>query len=252
MEKNNIYKKLIEARKVLQSMNIKPTGKNQGRFEYYELEDILPHITNICCTLGLLPVMNYYTDKAVLTIYDTEAEGSITLESPMSSAKLAGCHEVQNLGAVQTYLKRYLYMHAFDVAESDVLDATVHTEEKPKAKAAPKAAPVQKAPEAPKPQQKAPADITEYLLQKGFDAKECAKAGSMWEEAKEVLSEADIKERKAVFKTISTNEELIDWNRGLFWKLDAAHKAQDAQIEGNNEPEFVDDSPTLYDNMEDK
>ena len=258
MEKKNIYQKLAEARNALRLRNIKPTGKNQGRFTYYELEDILPHVTEICEKIGLLPIMNYYADRAVLTIYDTESDAynPITLESPMSTAKLAGCHEVQNLGAVETYEKRYLYMHAFDIAESDILDGTVHTEEKPRARISSektnKSAPAQKAPEAPKPQQKAPADIAEYLLQKGFDPKECAKAGSMWEEAKEVLADIDLNERKSVFKTISTNEELIDWNRGLFWKLDAAHKLQDAQIEGNNEPEFVDDSPTLYDNEEEK
>lgn len=250
MEKKNIYQKLAEARNALRLRNIKPTGKNQGRFTYYELEDILPHVTEICEKIGLLPIMNYYADRAVLTIYDTESDAynPITLESPMSTAKLAGCHEVQNLGAVETYEKRYLYMHAFDIAESDILDGTVHIEEKPRrqnTKAAPLAAPVQKA--EPKPQQKAPADIAEYLLAKGFDPKECAKAGSMWEEAKEVLADIDLNERKSVFREISTNEELIDWNRGLFWKLDAAHKLQDAQIEGNNEPEeFVDDSPTLY------
>ena len=249
MEKKNIYQKLAEARNALRLRNIKPTGKNQGRFTYYELEDILPHVTEICEKIGLLPIMNYYADRAVLTIYDTESDAynPISLESPMSTAKLAGCHEVQNLGAVETYEKRYLYMHAFDIAESDILDGTVHTEEKPRrqnTKTAPLAAPVQKA--EPRPQQKAPADIAEYLLAKGFDPKECAKAGSMWEEAKEVLADIDLNERKSVFREISTNEELIDWNRGLFWKIDAAHKIQDAQIEGNNEPEFVDDSPSLY------
>jgi hypothetical protein len=247
MDKKNIYQKLAEARNMLRLRNIKPTGKNQGRFEYYELEDILPAVTEICEKVGILPVMNYFSDRAVLTIYDTDSDRTITLESPMSTAKLAGCHEVQNLGAVQTYEKRYLYMHAFDVAESDVLDGTVHTDETPRRQNA-KPAPVQKA--EPKPQQKKPADIAEYLLQKGLDAEECAKAGRLWDEAKDVLSEADIKERKSEFRLISTNEELIDWNRGTFWRIDAAHKLQDAQIEGNNEPEFVDDSPTLYDNEE--
>lgn len=250
MEKYNIYQKLALARNLLRLKNIKPTGKNQGRFTYYELEDILPAVTEICGDVGLLPIMNYYTDRAVLTIYDTQSDATITLESPMSTAKLAGCHEVQNLGAVQTYEKRYLYMHAFDVAESDVLDGTVDTGKGKSQKPAAKPAPMQK--ETPKPQQKKPADITEYLLAKGLDPKECAKAGSMWEEAKEVLADIDLNERKSVFKTISTNEELIDWNRGLFWKIDAAHKLQDAQLEGEKEPEFIDDSPNLYDNTEDK
>jgi hypothetical protein len=42
----------------------------------------------------------------------------------MSSAELKGCHPVQNLGAVQTYLRRYLYTAAFELVEHDALDAT--------------------------------------------------------------------------------------------------------------------------------
>lgn len=120
--------------------------------------------------------------------------------------------------------------------------------------AVPEKAPVQQASSpAPAPMQAGPANIAEYLMQKGLDAGECAKAGRYWDEAKEVLSETDLRERKESFKHIRSNEDLIDWNRGIFWKIDAAHKIQDAQLEGNNEPEeFEDDSPTLYDGMEER
>ena len=44
-----------------------------------------------------------------------------------------GCHEVQNIGAVQTYQRRYLYTTALAIVESDALDATTAKEEpKPK------------------------------------------------------------------------------------------------------------------------
>jgi hypothetical protein len=42
----------------------------------------------------------------------------------MSSAALKGCHDVQNLGAVISYLRRYLWTNAFEIVEHDVLDAT--------------------------------------------------------------------------------------------------------------------------------
>ena len=42
----------------------------------------------------------------------------------MSTAELKGCHPVQNLGAVQTYLRRYLWTAAFEIVEGDALDAT--------------------------------------------------------------------------------------------------------------------------------
>jgi len=42
----------------------------------------------------------------------------------MSTAALKGCHEVQNLGAVQTYIRRYLWVAALEIVESDVVDAS--------------------------------------------------------------------------------------------------------------------------------
>jgi len=42
----------------------------------------------------------------------------------MGSAALKGCHEVQNIGAVETYQRRYLWVTAMEIVEHDVLDAT--------------------------------------------------------------------------------------------------------------------------------
>jgi hypothetical protein len=42
----------------------------------------------------------------------------------MSTAALKGCHEVQNLGAVQTYIRRYLWVAALEIVEHDVVDAS--------------------------------------------------------------------------------------------------------------------------------
>jgi hypothetical protein len=61
---------------------------------------------------------------AYLQINDVDDGTSIMFTSPMSSAALKGCHDVQNLGAVQTYLRRYLWTNAFELSEHDALDAT--------------------------------------------------------------------------------------------------------------------------------
>jgi hypothetical protein len=42
----------------------------------------------------------------------------------MGSAALKGCHEVQNIGAVETYQRRYLWVTAMEIVEHDALDAT--------------------------------------------------------------------------------------------------------------------------------
>jgi hypothetical protein len=59
-----------------------------------------------------------------LTIIDTEDWSQLEITSPMGSAALKGCHEVQNIGAVETYQRRYLWVTAMEIVEHDVLDAT--------------------------------------------------------------------------------------------------------------------------------
>lgn len=121
----SVYKKLQEARIQLQNTKLNKSGKNKfAGYEYFELGDFLPQIQNICQKIGLCGVLSFTGDTAYLTIHDTDGEGFVTFTSPMSSAALKGCHDVQNLGAVQTYLRRYLWTNAFEIVEHDALDAT--------------------------------------------------------------------------------------------------------------------------------
>jgi hypothetical protein len=121
----SVYKKLQQARLMLQNTKLSKSGKNKfAGYEYFELGDFLPQIQKICADIGLCGALSFNTDMAYLTIHDTDGEGFVTFTSPMSSAALKGCHDVQNLGAVQTYLRRYLWTNAFEIVEHDALDAT--------------------------------------------------------------------------------------------------------------------------------
>lgn len=121
----SVYKKLQEARILLQNTKLNKSGKNKfAGYEYFELGDFLPQIQNICQKVGLCGVVSFTAQDAYLTLHDTDGEGFVTFTSPMSSAALKGCHDVQNLGAVQTYLRRYLWTNAFEIVEHDALDAT--------------------------------------------------------------------------------------------------------------------------------
>jgi len=124
----NIYEKLNAARLRFQEKNVKMTGENRGitrngaNARYYELSDILPVLTPICIELGICNLENF-GEEATLTLVNTEkTDEFIVFHSPMSTADLKNCHPVQSLGAVQTYLRRYLYQNAYSIAESDALD----------------------------------------------------------------------------------------------------------------------------------
>ena len=125
-----VYKKLQEARIRLQNTELKKSGKNKfAGYEYFELGDFLPQIQNICKEVGLCGVVSFNDQMAFLQINDVDDGTSIMFTSPMSTAALKGCHEVQNLGAVQTYLRRYLWTNAFEIVEHDALDATMGSSE---------------------------------------------------------------------------------------------------------------------------
>ena len=143
----SVHKKLMQARIKLQGTKLTKSGHNKfAGYRYFELGDFLPAIQDIFNELGLCGIISYNNEFATLTITDTEGGGEVVISSPMSTAALKGCHEVQNLGAVQTYIRRYLWVTAMEIVEHDVLDATTGESEPDKPKAAPKTPPPTKQP----------------------------------------------------------------------------------------------------------
>jgi hypothetical protein len=123
----NVFEKLNEARIRFQNANVKKSGKNSyAGYTYYELADILPAINKIAQELKFSCIVNFTPDLATLDFVDCEKNEKITFTSPMSEASLKGCHAVQNLGAVETYIKRYLYQNCFEIVEADALDGTMN------------------------------------------------------------------------------------------------------------------------------
>ena len=121
----SVYTKLMEARLTLQNTALTKSGHNKfAGYKYFELGDFIPAIQKIFSNLGLCGVISYTQDMATLTILDTEDNSKIEITSPMSSAALKGCHEVQNLGAVQTYIRRYLWVTAMEICEHDAIDSS--------------------------------------------------------------------------------------------------------------------------------
>ncbi len=130
-----VYAKLQEARIKLQSKQLKKSGNNRyAGYSYFELADFLPTINEIFNELKLCSVVSFDKELATLRIIDTVDGGCITFTSPMAEANLKGCHPIQNLGAVETYSRRYLYVTALEIVEHDALDATTGADQPASAK----------------------------------------------------------------------------------------------------------------------
>ena len=148
----SVFIKLTKARVKLASLELKKTGHNKfSNYHYYELGDFIPHAQKIFDELGLCGVISYGSELATLRITDAESKEYIDVTSPMSEANLKGMHPVQNLGAVQTYIRRYLWTTALEIVEADAIDMTAGSEP---VKAMPSAKPVDKPIVKPKVEEK--------------------------------------------------------------------------------------------------
>jgi len=119
----SVYKKLQEARCEMQRMSLSKSGENKfAGYNYFELSDFLPVINDLFLEKGLCGLVSFTAELATLKVVDIEDGTSVDFTSPMGSAALKGCHEVQNIGAVETYQRRYLYVTALEIVEHDALD----------------------------------------------------------------------------------------------------------------------------------
>jgi hypothetical protein len=125
-----VHKKLMAARILLQNAPLKKSGHNKfAGYSYFELGDFIPTINQIFNEVGLCGVVSYDTEIASLTITDTDDGTNIIITSPMADANLKGCHPIQNLGAVETYTRRYLWVTAMEIVEHDALDSSAPIKE---------------------------------------------------------------------------------------------------------------------------
>lgn len=120
-----VYSKLAKARVKLQETDIKKSGYNKfNNFHYFELKDFLPSINKINLELGILSIFIMGKEKATLTIVNVEKpEEKIEFELPPILSDVKGANNVQNLGATETYMRRYLFLAAYEITDGEVFDA---------------------------------------------------------------------------------------------------------------------------------
>ena len=130
----NVYQKLLAARVLFMEEDVKKSGKNMKMsYKYFELQDIVPVATPIFQKVGLVPVVNFTnTDATMMMVNVDDPKDYILFTSPMRdiepiiSNKTGGevTNAIQRLGSVETYQRRYLYMIALDIVESDSIEPT--------------------------------------------------------------------------------------------------------------------------------
>lgn len=128
----NIYEKINEVKLQILTANLKKSGKNKfAGYDYFELSDFLPFIVWACNKVWLFTTVSFNETTATLKVVNCETPSEVVeITSPMKELELKGCNQIQALGWVETYQRRYLYMSLFDIVENDMFDSTVSEEKK--------------------------------------------------------------------------------------------------------------------------
>lgn len=130
----NVYQRLLTARAKFLEADVQKTGKNMHlSFKYFELDDIVPSAIRIFNEVGLIPIVNFAVDTATMNIVNTDnPEDTVSFVAPfnqiapiVSNTGKQATNEMQALGSSITYMRRYLYMMALDICESDSIDANI-------------------------------------------------------------------------------------------------------------------------------
>lgn len=113
----------------LQKSNLKKSGKNKfAGFDYFELGDFLPTLNELMEKEGVNDLFTIKDGEAVLTLIKREERQSysipfVVFDTPLNSKGVKSMQDIQYLGALNTYYKRYLYINAFGITDGEIIDA---------------------------------------------------------------------------------------------------------------------------------
>lgn len=150
MENKNLNESIISIRVKLQNAKLKKSGKNTyAGFDYFELADFLPKLNELMLeekindkfyikdNLAILELqkneeVNVYTMPFVLfetpLTYKKNKTGQFLMDKEGNYIQVPSMQDIQYLGALNTYYKRYLYLNAFGITDGEVIDSMNNNE----------------------------------------------------------------------------------------------------------------------------
>lgn len=157
-ETANIYLKLQQARCELTKAVTKKSGWNDySQYHYFQLDDFMAQAKEILAKYHLFSFFNIYPqevdgstgvvtspERAVLEIVDADKPSDvIRWMTETADATMKGATPIQTLGSKHTYMRRYLWLEAMEIAVCDDVDAVGNDKrqvDKPKTKPQPRMA----------------------------------------------------------------------------------------------------------------
>ena len=120
----NLYQKVAKIKGEMSSMKFSKTGRNSfTKFNYFQLDDFEPTLEKLCSQYGIVTYFQFALDVARMVVVDADdPTQKIEVDSPVDVSFGKTSSKMQDIGAMQTYARRYLFMSFFGITESDFLD----------------------------------------------------------------------------------------------------------------------------------
>lgn len=133
----NLNESIIKIRVELQNAGLKKSGKNKyAGFNYFELADFLPKLNELMLKENMNDRYYIKDDLAILELQKGEEINTYTMpfvlfDTPTNRREdrdtgkiyeVKSMQDIQYLGALNTYYKRYLYLNAFGITDGEVID----------------------------------------------------------------------------------------------------------------------------------
>lgn len=126
-EELTLIEKINKIRLELSETKIEKSGHNSfAGFRYFELSDILPQINKLNNKYGVVDTIKVLTNTIILEL--TDGTGIFITElpfaqftTPLNKDGKPMMQDVQYLGSLITYYRRYLYLTAYNITEGDII-----------------------------------------------------------------------------------------------------------------------------------
>lgn len=152
VSEDTLNKSIIAIRVGLQKANLKKSGRNSfSNFDYYELSDFLPKLNELMLQEEVNDIFTIedeeYREYAKLILVKqnkitNEVEQNVykipftLFDTPLNwkfnkvtgeTEQVKSMQDIQYLGALNTYYKRYLYLNAFGITDGEIIDSMDNT-----------------------------------------------------------------------------------------------------------------------------
>lgn len=133
----NLNESIISIRVKLQNAKLKKSGHNRfAGFDYFELADFLPKLNELMLEENINDIFVISNNEAKLTLIKGEEKQDYTIPftqftTPLNKSGQPSMQEIQYLGALNTYYKRYLYLNAFGITDGEIIDSMNNGDLKP-------------------------------------------------------------------------------------------------------------------------